>query len=156
MRIIIQRVLEARVRVAGETVAEIGNGMALLVGLGEGDTPEDLELMARTVRDLRIFADERGKMNLDVRQTGGAILSIPNFTLYGDVSRGRRPSFSSAAKPETAARSFEQFGEILRQSGLRVETGVFGAHMRVELVNDGPVTLSLDSAGFRPRTVTRL
>src|SRR5579885_1010560 len=100
MRIIIQRVLEARVRVAGETVAEIGNGMALLVGIGEGDTPEDLELMARTVTELRIFADERGKMNLDVRQTGGAILSIPNFTLYGDVSRGRRPSFSSAANPE--------------------------------------------------------
>jgi len=144
MRIVAQRVVEARVMVEGETVGEIGQGLLLLVGIGRGDDEKELRWLANKVLNLRIFEDEEGRMDRSLLDVGGAILAVSQFTLYGDVRKGRRPSFDRAAPPREAAPLFRQFVEQLEQSGLLVEQGVFGAHMEVELLNDGPVTLILE------------
>lgn len=145
MRVVVQRVSRARVRVGGETVGEIGSGLLLLVGVGRGDDERDATWMAEKVSGLRIFENEPGKMNLSVVEVGGGILSVSQFTLYGDCRKGRRPSFVDAAPPDAARELYETFNDLLRAKGLKVETGVFGAMMEVELVNDGPVTLIVDS-----------
>jgi len=143
--VVVQRVSRARVRVGGETVGEIGSGLLLLVGVGRGDEERDAAWMAEKVSGLRIFENEPGKMNLSVVEVGGGILSVSQFTLYGDCRKGRRPSFVDAAPPDAARELYETFNDLLRAKGLKVETGVFGAMMEVELVNDGPVTLIVDS-----------
>lgn len=144
MRIVAQRVAKARVTVEGETVGEIGQGLLLLVGIGRGDDEKGLGWLADKVLDLRIFEDEEGRMDRSLLEIGGEVLAVPQFTLYGDVRKGRRPSFDAAAPPGEAAPLFQRFVERLKESGLRVEQGVFGAKMEVELVNDGPVTLILE------------
>jgi D-tyrosyl-tRNA(Tyr) deacylase len=145
MKVVLQRVSEARVTVEGEVVGTIGNGLLLLVGVGQEDGDSDLIWMADKLAGLRIFEDEAGKMNLSVEDVQGAILSVSQFTLYGDCRKGKRPNFMAAAKPELAESLYNQFNERLRTRGLTVETGRFGAMMDVSLVNDGPVTLILDS-----------
>jgi D-tyrosyl-tRNA(Tyr) deacylase len=145
MKVVLQRVSEARVTVEGEVVGTIGNGLMLLVGIGQEDGETDLIWMADKLAGLRIFEDEAGKMNLSVEDVQGAILSVSQFTLYGDCRKGKRPNFMAAAKPELAEALYKQFNERLRARGLTVETGRFGAMMDVSLVNDGPVTLILDS-----------
>jgi D-tyrosyl-tRNA(Tyr) deacylase len=144
MRIVLQRVKGARVEIDGRIAGEIGRGALLLVGFTEGDDEEALEWMVGRVAGLRIFPDEEGKMNRSVREVGGALLVVSQFTLYGDTSKGRRPSFVSAARPETAIPLYERFLALLRETGIPVETGEFGAMMDVELVNDGPVTLIME------------
>ena len=144
MRVVIQRVREARVTVDGEVVGQIGPGLLLLVGIGRGDTEEALRWVAEKIINLRIFEDESGRMNLSLREVGGEILAVSQFTLYGDVRKGRRPNFTGAAPPEEAEPLFNRFVQLLRESGAKVETGRFRAHMLVELVNDGPVTLLLE------------
>ncbi len=146
MRAVVQRVDRAKVTVEGNVVGAIEKGLMVLVGVVEGDTGKDVRYLADKVTGLRIFEDEAGKMNLSVKDVGGEILSISQFTLYGDCRKGKRPSFDKAAKPETAVNLYEQFNELCRQQGLQVETGVFGAHMLVELANNGPVTILLDSS----------
>ncbi len=147
MRIVVQRVREARVEIAGETVGRIGQGLLLLVGIAEGDTMAEVELLAKKVAQLRIFADEAGKMNRSVQDIEGGVLSVSQFTLYGDCRKGNRPSFVSAARPETAEPLYNALNQLLRtQYGLPVETGRFGADMQVNLVNDGPVTILMDTA----------
>lgn len=146
MRAVVQRVDRAKVTVEGNVVGAIEKGLMVLVGVVEGDTEKDVCYLADKVTGLRIFEDEAGKMNLSVKDVGGEILSISQFTLYGDCRKGKRPSFDKAAKPETAVNLYEQFNELCRQQGLQVETGVFGAHMLVELANNGPVTILLDSS----------
>lgn len=126
-------------------IGEIGPGLLVLVGATHGDDAEAVEWLARKVGELRIFGDEQGRMNLDVREAGGAVLVIPQFTLYGDARRGRRPDFMRAARPELAAPLVESFAASLEALELRVARGVFGAHMEVTLVNDGPVTLMIES-----------
>lgn len=133
-------------RVAGRTVAEIGVGLVLLVGVGREDGLGAYDRLAEKVANLRIFPDEAGKMNRSVRDVGGEVLVVPQFTLYGDVRRGRRPSFDAAAPPEIAADRVEAFARALEARGLPVRRGAFREHMEVELVNDGPVTLWLDTA----------
>ena len=145
MRAVIQRVSRACVRVEGKTVGEIGKGLLVLLGVGTGDTEQSADYMAEKIATLRIFADAEDKMNLSVLDVGGGALAISQFTLFGDVRRGRRPSFISAARPELAKPLYEHFLAALRGRGLRVEKGIFGAMMEVELVNDGPVTILLDS-----------
>ncbi len=145
MRVILQRVSEARVRVAGQTVGEIATGWLALVGIAPTDTPKDLRWMADKIAQLRCFPDDDGKMNRSVLEVNGAVLAVSNFTLYADAAKGRRPSFIAAARPEVAAPLFEQFLNELRLFGLPVQSGVFGADMQVELVNDGPITISLES-----------
>lgn len=144
MRLVIQRVTAARVVVDGETVGEIGTGMLVLVGVEEGDDAEQMEAAAGKLAGLRIFEDEAGRMNLDARAVDGAFLLVSQFTLAGSLAKGRRPSFGKAAAPERAEPLFEELVERLRSEGLPVETGRFGAHMQVELVNDGPVTFVLE------------
>jgi len=144
MRIVAQRVSWARVRVGGEVIGEIGPGLLLLVGIGHDDGKEQISWLANKVLSLRIFAGEEGRMDRSLLEIDGAILAVPQFTLYGDVRKGRRPSFDRAAPPGEAKPLFQQFVEELKQSGKRVEQGVFGAHMEVELLNDGPVTLILE------------
>ena len=145
MRIVIQRVREASVTIDGQLYSQIGYGYLLLVGFEESDSDEILEQMARKVLELRICEDENQKMNLSIMDIGGDILSVSQFTLYADVRKGRRPSFTDAAGAQQATKLYDQFNEILRQSGLKIETGVFQADMKVALVNDGPVTIILDS-----------
>lgn len=145
MRAVVQRVKRAKVTVGGRTVGEIGAGLLVLLGVTHGDDEKDARYMADKIAGLRVFEDNDGKMNLSVKEVGGSILSVSQFTLYGDCRKGRRPSFSEAARPEQAAPLYEAFNTCLRQRGLRVETGVFGAMMDVELVNWGPVTLLVDS-----------
>lgn len=145
MRAVVQRVSEARVLVDARLVGEIGPGLLVLVGAAEGDTEADAEYIARKVVELRIFEDDEWKMNRSVADIGGAVLVVSQFTLYGDSRKGRRPSFSEAMKPDAAAPLVERVCELLRQRGLPVETGEFGALMDVALVNRGPVTLLLDS-----------
>lgn len=147
MRVVVQRCREARVVVAGETVGAIGPGLMLLVGVTHEDTEQDAAYLAEKISGLRIFEDEAGKMNLAVTEIGGAILSVSQFTLYGDCRKGKRPNFMAAARPETAELLYERFNELLRAKGLTVETGVFGADMDVQLTNWGPVTLIVDSPG---------
>lgn len=144
MRVVLQRVSRARVRVAERVVGEIGAGLLLLVGFTATDDEQTLAWMAEKVVGLRIFTDEEGKMNRSVEEVGGAILVVSQFTLYGDARKGRRPSFIEAAHPEVAIPLYERFVEMLRERGRPVETGEFGAMMEVELVNDGPVTLILE------------
>lgn len=146
MRIVLQRVAVACVRVDGEVVGAIGPGLLLLVGIAPADVRLDLAEIARKVVLLRVFEDEGGKMNRSIRDAGGEVLAVSQFTLYGDVRRGRRPSFTEAARPEVAEPVFDTFVAGLRAEGVRVETGRFGAKMAVELVNDGPVTLVLEVA----------
>lgn len=145
MRVVIQRSKESSVSVEGEVVGVIPHGLVLLVGLTHDDTQEDLEYCARKIANMRIFSDEDGHMNLSIQQTGGEILSISQFTLYGNTSKGNRPSFINAAKPEIAADMYHTFNDLLRDQGLTVATGKFGAMMDVNIINDGPVTILLDS-----------
>ncbi len=145
MRAVIQRVKEAEVVVEQETIGRIERGIVALVGFAETDRPDDLGWMARKIAGLRIFNDSEGKMNLSVGQVKGKILVVPNFTLYGDVSRGRRPSFAAAAEPDTAAQLFDEFVEALGGQGVEIAQGEFGASMQVSIVNDGPVTLIIDT-----------
>ncbi|MCK8490028.1 D-aminoacyl-tRNA deacylase [Paenibacillus sp. MBLB2552] len=147
MRVVVQRCREAQVNVAGEMVGAIGPGLMLLVGVTHEDTEQDAAYLAEKIAGLRIFEDEAGKMNLAVTEIVGEILSVSQFTLYGDCRKGRRPNFMAAARPETAEPLYERFNELLRAKGLTVETGVFGAEMDVELTNWGPVTLIVDSPG---------
>jgi D-tyrosyl-tRNA(Tyr) deacylase len=144
VRLIVQRVSRAAVRVGGITVAEIGPGLLVLVGVGIDDRPAEAGWLARKVHELRIFEDEHGKMNRSLAQVGGEVLIVPQFTLYGDASRGRRPSWVRAAPPDEAKRSIDLFVAGLEGRGARVKKGSFREHMEVELVNDGPVTLILE------------
>jgi D-aminoacyl-tRNA deacylase len=145
MRAVVQRVSEAAVRVDGAVAAQIGAGLVVLLGVGKGDADSDAEYLAEKVAHLRILDDDAGQMNRSVLDTAGQVLVVSQFTLYGDVRRGRRPGWSDAAPPEEARRLYEQFVAALRAVGVPVETGVFRATMRVALVNEGPVTLLLDS-----------
>jgi len=144
MRIVLQRVAEARVRIDGRVVGESGPGLLLLVGFTEADTEETVAWIVDKVLNLRVFADEEGRMNRSVVETGGDLLVVSQFTLYGDARKGRRPSYIEAARPDVAIPLYERFVEMLRESGRPVGTGEFGAMMQVELINDGPVTLILD------------
>jgi D-aminoacyl-tRNA deacylase len=145
MRAVVQRVSFARVRVAERIAGEIAGGLLIFAGIEKGDGPDDLNYIAAKVRDLRIFNDPQGKMNLSVGDTHGAALVVSQFTLCGDCRRGRRPSFDNAEPPATAKPLYENLVSALRGLGLTVETGEFQADMQVELVNDGPVTILLDS-----------
>ena len=147
MRVVIQRVRRGRVSVQGETVAEIGRGLVLLVGVGHDDGPAEAEWLAEKCAGLRIFEDDQGKMNLSLVEVGGQALVVSQFTLYADAGKGRRPSFIDAAPPEGAAPLVEALAEILRRHGLDVRQGRFGAHMLVEIENDGPVTILLEKNG---------
>ena len=145
MRVVLERAKQAQVSISGRVVGQIEHGYVLLVGIGLEDTREDVDRIAKKIVQLRVFEDEAGKMNLDIRQIGGAILSISQFTLYADCRKGNRPSFVNAARPEIAEPLYDYLNQVLRKEyGLEVETGVFGADMQVELVNDGPVTILLD------------
>jgi len=146
MRLVIQRVSSASVEVDGEPVAAIGAGFLVLVGVGRDDRDDDAERLAEKVVHLRVFADEAGKMNRSLLDVAGEALVVSQFTLYGDLRKGRRPSFADAAEPEIAASRVEALAAALEARGVAVGRGVFGAHMRIELVNDGPVTLVLDAA----------
>jgi D-aminoacyl-tRNA deacylase len=145
MRAVIQRVAEARVSVGEEIVSGIGRGLCILLGIGVNDSEKDAEFLASKIGNLRIFADEQGKMNRSVRDIHGELLVISQFTLYGDCRKGNRPSFSAAADPEPAKSLYDNFVQRLRQTELKVVTGEFRAHMKVALVNDGPVTLILET-----------
>lgn len=144
MRVVLQRVSQASVATNGAEVGAIGRGFVLLVGFSHRDTPAEVAWMAEKVAGLRLFSDAEGKMNLDLAAVGGELLVVSQFTLYGDATKGRRPSFIDAARPETAIRLYQQFLVALRILGLNVATGEFGADMQVSLVNDGPVTLILE------------
>ena len=150
MRIVLQRVERAAVRVGAEAVGSIGAGLLLLVGVGHGDDRLDLTGAARKILDLRVFQDAEGKMNLSLRELQGEVLAVSQFTLYGDTRKGRRPSYTHAAPPEVAEPVFNALVEALQAEGARVAMGRFGAHMSVELVNDGPVTLVLELAPSDP------
>lgn len=145
MRVIIQRVSEASVTVDGEVVGAIDDGMMVLFGCGEGDTKEDLEYLVDKTINLRIFSDDDGKMNLSLKDVDGEMLVVPQFTLYADTRKGRRPSFVKAMDPGPAEELFERFVDRVAEEDVDVETGVFGAMMEVALVNDGPVTIAIDS-----------
>jgi D-tyrosyl-tRNA(Tyr) deacylase len=144
MRAALQRVTQAAVEVDGKTIGQIGPGWLVLLGVGHGDTEAIADALADKVAGLRCFEDADGKTNLSIQAVGGAILLVSQFTLYADTSRGRRPGFTNAAAPEQARLLVDHFGACLRQRGLPVEQGEFGAHMRVSLVNDGPFTIWLD------------
>lgn len=145
MRAVIQRVESASVSVEGEIRGQIGVGFLVLIGVEEGDGDADFRYIAEKVPNLRVFEDEQGKMNRSLLDVGGELLAVSQFTLLGDARGGRRPSFITAARPETADPMYERLVADWRARGIRVETGVFGAHMKVALVNDGPVTILLDS-----------
>lgn len=145
MRVVIQRVTSASVSVAGEMMGQIGEGYCILLGIHCDDTDEDLEWMVSKVTQLRVFEDEAGKMNLSLLESGGAALVVSQFTLYADCRKGRRPGFTEAARPDKAIPLYEAFCQRLRIEGVTVATGVFGAKMAVSLVNDGPVTVIIDT-----------
>lgn len=145
MRAVVQRVTEASVTVEGKTVGSIGSGLMVLLGVEQEDTEKDGAYLAEKLAGLRIFEDDHEKMNLSVQQVGGSILLVSQFTLLGDVRHGKRPSFTQAAPPREADALYEDLADRLRQKGIPVETGQFQAHMKVSLVNDGPVTILLDS-----------
>ncbi len=149
MRGVVQRVRSASVVISGDTVAAIDTGLLILVGATHGDSHGDATLLANKVANLRIFADDAGKMNLSALDCGFPVIVVSQFTLYGDIRKGRRPSFIDAAAPDQAAPLVDLVVEALRSLGLRVETGRFGAEMDVHLVNDGPVTIWIDTADFR-------
>lgn len=146
MRAVFQRVYEASVTVDGEVVGAIGNGALLLVGVTHEDTEKEARWLAQKVAGLRVFSDSEDRMNLSVKDVGGAMLVVSNFTLYGNASHGRRPEFTAAARPETAKPLFDTFVQLLKAEGVPVETGVFGADMTVSMQGNGPVTLWLDTA----------
>jgi len=145
MRVLVQRIKKAKIRISDTSVAEIEKGMLLFVAIGKEDSDKDIEFLSRKVVSLRIFEDKDGKMNLSVKDINGQILSVPQFTLYADTSRGNRPGFELSAGPGKAKECWERFNVLLKGAGVDVKEGVFGAHMEVELVNDGPVTIWLDS-----------
>ena len=145
MKIVVQRVSQASVKVSGEIVGEISQGLLLLVGIEENDEKEDSEWLSKKILDLRIFSDEDGKMNRSVKDINGEILCVSQFTLIADYKKGNRPSFIKAAKPEKAVPLFEYFKGLIKSSGLKTESGIFGADMKVCLLNDGPVTIVMDS-----------
>ena len=146
MRVVLQRCSRAEVRIDGQVVGQIGKGFMVLVGVTDGDTKAEAELLARKVAQMRVLEDAEGKMNLALKDVGGAILSISQFTLYADCRKGNRPSFVRAARPEVAEPLYDHFNNVLRtQYGLQVETGRFGADMKVDFINDGPVTIILDT-----------
>ena len=145
MRTVIQRVSSARVEVEGKTVGSIGTGFLALVGVARDDVDDDARLTAAKIAGLRVFSDDDGSMNRSLADVGGAVLAVSQFTLYGDARKGRRPSFIDAAPGESAQPLFQRVVELLRRDGITVETGVFGASMRVELANEGPVTILIDS-----------
>ncbi|WP_433627451.1 D-aminoacyl-tRNA deacylase [Chryseobacterium cucumeris] len=145
MKIVIQRVSEANVKVDGKIVGEIGKGLMLLVGIDENDEKTDADWLVQKVLNLRIFGDEDDKLNLSVKDISGEILCISQFTLIADYKKGNRPSFIKAAKPDKAVPLFDYFKEEITKSGLKTESGIFGADMKVSLINDGPVTIVMDS-----------
>lgn len=145
MRAVVQRVRGARVEVEGRVTGAIDRGLLVLIGAAPADTPAEVDALAEKIAGLRIFADAEGKMNLDVTQVGGAVLAVSQFTLFGDCRKGRRPSFQSAAGPDHGNAMYTRYVEATRGLGLRCETGIFGAMMDVHLLNDGPVTLLLDT-----------
>ncbi len=145
MKVVVQRVKHASVKVDGKTVGQIGKGLMLLIGIADTDTEEDIEFVANKCLNLRIFEDAQGKMNRSLLEVGGEILAISQFTLLGDTRKGRRPSFVHAADPEKGKAYYDRFVERLRRSGVKTETGIFGAMMDVELLNYGPVTLIVES-----------
>ncbi len=145
MRAVVQRVLNASVKVENKIVGEIGKGLLVFISVDENDTEKDIEYMVDKITELRIFNDDQGKFNLSLSDVKGEILIVSQFTLHGDCRRGRRPSFSSAARPEKAIPYYERFIELTKQKGFKVATGIFGAHMLVSLVNDGPVTILIDT-----------
>ncbi len=144
MRALVQRVTSGKVTMEGKTVAKIGHGMVILLGIGHGDTEEQARFLAEKIATLRIFEDPASKFNLSLLDVSGAAIVVSQFTLYGDARKGRRPSFSVAARPEEAAPLVEKFAEFLRLQGIPSQTGIFGAHMLVEIENDGPVTIWLE------------
>lgn len=145
MKIVVQRVTEASVTVDGDVIGQIGQGIMVLVGITHDDTEEDAAYLADKMVNLRIFDDSDGKMNLSLLDTGGEILSVSQFTLYGDTRKGRRPNYMNASKPDKALGLYEKWNDLLREKGIKVETGKFGAMMDVKLTNSGPVTLIMDS-----------
>lgn len=145
MRVVLQRVAHASVTVDGEIIGKIQRGFLLLVGVTHDDAMDDMEYLVRKIVQMRIFEDEEGKLNRSIQDIGGEILSVSQFTLYADTKKGNRPSFSKAAPGDVALEMFEQFNGLLRDTGIPVETGQFGADMKVDLLNDGPVTILLDS-----------
>ena len=145
MRAVVQRVSRAKVTVASECTGEIGKGLLVLLGVGQDDKEADAEYLSEKIAGLRVFEDPNGKMNLSVGEVGGQLLVVSQFTLYGDVRRGKRPSFDAAAAPQRARELYEYFVEQIRKAGLKCETGRFQEMMDVELVNDGPVTILIDS-----------
>jgi len=146
MRMVCQRVLEAQVKVNDQSVGKIGKGLLVFLSVGKGDTQKDAEFIAEKLVNLRIFADEAGKMNRSVQDIGGAILLISNFTLHGDCRKGRRPGFDAAAEPALAEQLYEMVIALVARQGVPIEKGVFGEYMQVTSINDGPVTFLLDSA----------
>ncbi len=145
MRAVVQRVHEARVEVAGQVVGAVGRGLCAFVGTGEGDDDRDLAYVADKIAHLRVFTDDAGKMNRSVRDIEGGVLAVSQFTVYGNTRKGRRPSFARAMHPAEARRAYDRFVGLLRDRGLAVQTGEFGADMRVLVDNDGPVTILIDS-----------
>lgn len=145
MRAVIQRAKKASVRVENETVGEISHGLVIFIGVEDNDGKEDISYLVRKISNLRIFEDEEAKMNLSVKDVEGDILSISQFTLHADTKKGNRPSFVGAADPEYADKVYNQFNESLSDEGIRVETGRFGKHMEIDFINDGPVTILIDS-----------
>jgi D-tyrosyl-tRNA(Tyr) deacylase len=148
VRVLLQRVRQASVTVENKRVGAIEQGLLAFVGFTEGDSNKEITFLAEKLVHLRIFADEQGKMNKSLLDIGGSVLSVSQFTLYGDCRKGRRPNFMAAAKPDAALALYQQWNEELKRYGVHVETGIFGAMMDVALVNDGPVTLWLDSSSF--------
>ncbi len=145
MKVVIQRVSEASVQVENKTVGKIGKGLMLLIGVDESDEIPDADWLVKKILDVRVFSDEEGKMNHSVKDINGEILCISQFTLISDYKKGNRPSYIKAARPEKAIPLFEYFKDELKKSGLKIESGIFGADMKVSLINDGPVTLVFDS-----------
>ena len=145
MRALIQRVKTGKVTVDGRTVAEISGGLVILLGIGRGDTQEQAHFLAGKIASLRIFEDQEGKFNRSILDMGGAAIVVSQFTLYADTRNGRRPSFTEAAQPEVAAPLVDKFADLLREQGIPTRNGVFGAHMLVEIENDGPVTIWLEN-----------
>ena len=146
MRVVVQRVLGAQVEVEGQVVGRIERGLLVYISVGTDDIYNDGKFIAEKVGGLRVFGDDEGKMNLSVKDVGGKVLAVSNFTLHGDCRKGRRPGFDAAAEPETAEGLYREVCKLIAEQGIAVEKGVFGAHMKVESVNDGPVTFMLDSS----------
>ena len=146
MRAVVQRVLNAKVEVAGKTVGETGKGLLVYLGVGKEDNEKDARYLAEKIANLRIFSDVEGKMNLSVKDVGGAVLLVSQFTLYGDCRKGRRPGFDDSAEPELAKKLYEKVGDIIKNDGINIEKGIFAAHMLVSSVNDGPINFLIDSS----------